>query len=254
MVSREQQAFIFPRFHQLDVVRKLLTQVKEEGVGHNYLIQHSAGSGKSNSIAWLAHQLASFYQDENDTERMFDSIIVVTDRKILDRQLQNTIKQFEQTTGVVNPIDMNSKQLKAALETGKAIIITTIQKFPVISENMTDLKGQRFAVIVDEAHSSQSGEDSKHMKKVLSVGIEEAEEEDRDDFDLEDEIIREIRSRGPQNHISYFAFTATPKNKTLEMFGRKAENGHYIPFHIYSMRQAIEEHFILDVLKNYTTF
>ncbi len=250
----EYDVFIFPRFHQLDSVRKILDAVRNEGVGHNYLIQHSAGSGKSNSIAWLAHQLASFYQKETDKDRLFDSIIVVTDRKILDTQLQNTIKQFEQTIGVVNPIDMNSAQLKKALQSGKDIVISTIQKFPVISESMTDLKGHKFAVIVDEAHSSQSGESAKHLKKVLSVNLKDAEEEDKEDFDLEDEIIKEIKTRGPQSHISYFAFTATPKNKTLELFGRKNEEGKYVAFHPYSMRQAIEEGFILDVLENYSTF
>ncbi|GBE18452.1 type I restriction enzyme EcoR124II R protein [archaeon BMS3Abin16] len=254
LIEREYENIIFPRFHQLDVVRKILSGVKSEGPGHNYLIQHSAGSGKSNSIAWLSHQLASFYQSPDDKDRLFDSIIVVTDRRILDRQLQNTIKQFEQTTGVVTPIDMDSAQLKKALQTGKDIIITTIQKFPVISESMTDLKGRRFAVIIDEAHSSQSGESSKHLKKTLSASLEEAEDVDTDEFDLEDEINNEIRLRGAQPNISYFAFTATPKNKTLNLFGRKNEFGEYVSFHVYSMRQAIEEGFIRDVLKNYTTF
>jgi type I restriction enzyme R subunit len=252
--EREYEVFIFPRFHQLDSVRKLLRAVKDEGVGHNYLIQHSAGSGKSNSIAWLSHQLASFYQKGSDTERLFDSIIVVTDRRVLDKQLQNTIKQFEQVQGVVRPIEKNSAQLREALEKGKDIIVTTLQKFPVISESMTKLQGKRFVVIIDEAHSSQSGESSKHLKKVLSVNLEQAEEEDRDDFDLEDEIVKEISYRGRQPHISYFAFTATPKGKTLELFGRKNEDGHFTAFHTYSMRQAIEEGFILDVLENYTTF
>jgi len=254
LAEKEYEILIFPRFHQLDSVRKMLEAVREEGMGHNYLIQHSAGSGKSNSIAWLAHQLARFYQNETDQERLFDSIIVVTDRKILDKQLQDTIKQFEQTSGVVNPINMNSGQLKRALESGKDIIISTLQKFPVIAESITELKGQRFAVIIDEAHSSQSGESSTKLKKVLSVNLEEAEEEDREDFDLEDEVNKEIKTRGPQPHISYFAFTATPKNKTLELFGRKNEDGKHVAFHIYSMRQAIEENFILDVLENYTTF
>jgi type I restriction enzyme R subunit len=254
VVEQTHEAFIFPRYHQLDVVRHILAQVRADGVGHNYLVQHSAGSGKSNSIAWLAHQLAGFYQKPGDTERLFDSIIVVTDRRVLDRQLQNTIKQFEQTEGVVKKIDKDSAQLREALETGKAIIVTTLQKFPVISESMTKLKGRRFAVIVDEAHSSQSGESSKHLKKALSVNLEQAEAEDQDEFDLEDEIVQEIHARGRQAHISYFAFTATPKNKTLELFGRKAADGHYVAHHIYSMRQAIEENFILDVLKNYTTF
>lgn len=254
VTEKVSEAFIFPRYHQLDVVRHLLKLVQADGVGKNYLVQHSAGSGKSNSIAWLAHQLASFYQKADDTERLFDSIIVVTDRRLLDRQLQNTIKQFEQTEGVVKKIDENSAQLKAALEAGKAIIITTLQKFPVISASMTDLKGKRFAVIIDEAHSSQSGESAKHLKKTLAVNLEQAEAEDHDDFDLEDEILKEIRTRGKQNHISYFAFTATPKNKTLELFGRKNEEGKPVAHHVYSMRQAIEENFILDVLKNYTTF
>lgn len=254
LVEREYEVFVFPRFHQLDAVRKILDALREEGVGHSYLIQHSAGSGKSNSIAWLSHQLASFYQKETDKERLFDSIIVVTDRRVLDKQLRDNIKQFEQATGVVKAIEKNSAELKKALEDGKDIITTTLQKFPVISEAMTNLKGHRFAVILDEAHSSQSGESAKHLKKVLSVNLEDAEEEDRDEYDIEDEILEEIRLRGRQPHITYFAFTATPKNKTLELFGKKTPDGKFIAFHIYSMRQAIEEGFILDVLKNYTTF
>jgi type I restriction enzyme, R subunit len=254
VVEKTHEAFIFPRFQQLDVTRTLLRLVRQDGVGHNYLVQHSAGSGKSNSIAWLAHQLASYYQNSTDIERLFDSIVVVTDRRVLDRQLQDTIKQFEQTEGVVKKIDKDSAQLKSALETGKSIIITTLQKFPVISTKMTELKGKQFAVIIDEAHSSQSGESAKHLKKTLSVNLEQAEFEDRTEEDIEDKIIAEIKTRGPQNHISYFAFTATPKNKTLELFGRKDENGKFFAHHIYSMRQAIEEGFILDVLKNYTTF
>jgi len=254
LVEREYDVSIFPRFHQLDSVRKILGEVRGDGIGESYLVQHSAGSGKSNSIAWLAHQLASFYQKETDTERMFDSIVVISDRKVIDKQLQDTIKQFEQTTGVVNPIDMNAAQLKQALETGKDIIISTLHKFPVISANMTGLKGKRFAVIIDEAHSSQSGEMTKHLKKTLSVNLEDAEDEDKIEFDLEDEIIKEIQTRGRQPHISYFAFTATPKNKTLELFGHKDDSDNFVAFHVYSMRQAIEEGFILDVLENYTTF
>jgi type I restriction enzyme, R subunit len=254
VVEKTTEAFIFPRYHQLDVVRHILKLVRSDGVGKNYLVQHSAGSGKSNSIAWLAHQLASFYQNPDDTERLFDSIVVVTDRRVLDRQLQNTIKQFEQTEGVVKKIDKDSAQLREALKTGKAIIVTTLQKFPMISSTMTELKGKRFAVIIDEAHSSQSGESAKHLKKTLSVNLEQAEAEDSTGGDLEDEIIREIRARGRQGHISYFAFTATPKNKTLELFGHKDANGQFVAHHVYSMRQAIEENFILDVLRNYTTF
>ncbi len=252
--ERKTETLIFPRYHQLDCVREVLDGVYTDGVGSSYLIQHSAGSGKSNSIAWLAHKLASFYRKDSDKDRLFDSIVVVTDRRILDRQLQNTIKQFEQTRGVVNPIDMNSAQLKKALEAGKDIIISTIQKFPMISETISNLQGHSFAVIVDEAHTSQSGESAKHLKKVLSVNLELAEREDEDDFDLEDEILKEIRSRGKQSHISYFAFTATPKGKTLELFGRKNREGKFQAYHTYTMRQAIEEGFILDVLENYTTY
>ena len=254
VVEKEHEVLIFPRYHQLDCVRQILKDVRTDGVGNNYLVQHSAGSGKSNSIAWLSHRLASFYQHPSDTDRLFDSIVVVTDRRVLDRQLQNTIKQFEQVPGVVKKIDKHSKQLKEALETGKAIIITTIQKFPVISETMEDLKGQRFAVIIDEAHSSQSGESARHLRETLSANIEAAEAKDQTGDDLEDKIIQDIRNRGPQEHISYFAFTATPKNKTLELFGQKGSDGQFVADHMYSMRQAIEEGFILDVLKNYTTF
>ncbi len=252
--EKEHEAFIFPRYHQLDVTRTLIDCVKTDGVGKSYLVQHSAGSGKSNSIAWLAHQLASFYQKDTDRTRLFDSIVVVTDRKILDRQLQDTIKQFEQVEGVVCKIDVNSTQLRESIEAGRDIIITTLQKFPVISKGITELKGKRFAVIIDEAHSSQSGEGAKHLKKTLSTTIDKAEEEDKEDLDLEDKIIEEIKARGKQPNISYFAFTATPKNKTLELFGRKTPEGAFEAHHIYSMRQAIEERFILDVLDNYTTF
>jgi type I restriction enzyme R subunit len=253
IVTKESETLIFPRYHQLDVVRKLLHAATEERAGHSYLVQHSAGSGKSNSIAWLSHGLRQLYRPGEKT-RLFDTIIVVTDRRVLDQQLQNTVKQFEQTAGTVVPITKTSQQLKEALEKGKDILITTIQKFPVISEAMSELEGNRFAVIVDEAHSGQTGENAKHLKQTLSAHLEDAESEDDLDFDLEDEIVKEIQARGKQTHISYFAFTATPKNKTLELFGRKNEEGSYVPFHTYSMRQAIEERFILDVLENYTTF
>ncbi len=261
-VEETSETLIFPRYHQLDVVRKLLAAARMDGAGNNYLVQHSAGSGKSNSIAWLAHQLANLYQHADDTQRLFDSIIVVTDRRVLDAQLQNTIKQFEQQAGVVVPVEKTSAQLKEALEKGKAIIVTTLQKFPVISQTTADLPGQRFAVIIDEAHSSQSGESAKHLKQALSAqGIptdgangDEDDEQDEAVFDLEDAVVAEIQARGRQAHISYFAFTATPKNKTLELFGHKNSEGKFVAFHVYSMRQAIEERFILDVLENYTTF
>jgi type I restriction enzyme R subunit len=254
VIESTREVFVFPRYHQLDLVRKLLHAVKIDGAGHSYLVQHSAGSGKSYEIAWLCHQLARLYQKDTDKERLFDSIIVVTDRRVLDKQLRDNIKQFEQTPGVVKAVEKNSDELRQALEDGKDIITTTLQKFPVISDAMTKLQGHRFAVIIDEAHSSQSGESAKHLKKTLSANLEDAEEEDRDEFDPEDAIIKEIRTRGRQSHISYFAFTATPKNKTLELFGRKNAAGKPVAFHIYSMRQAIEEGFILDVLEHYTTF
>jgi type I restriction enzyme R subunit len=253
VVEKESTALIFPRYHQLDVVRRLLAAAGAEGPGRTYLVQHSAGSGKSNSIAWLAHGLRQLHRP--DGSRLFDTVVVVTDRRVLDQQLQGTIKQFERTAGTVVPITETSAQLKTALEQGKDIVVTTLQKFPVISEAVAELGGQRFAVVIDEAHSSQSGESSKHLKKALTASdAPDGEDEDPDAFDLEDEVVAEIRSRGRQPHISYFAFTATPKDKTLELFGRKGEDGEFHPFHTYTMRQAIEEGFILDVLRNYTTY
>ena len=238
---------IFPRYHQLDVIRRLRSTVRQEGVGHNYLIQHTTGSGKSYSIGWLSHLLTSLYQKDGDKKRMFDSILVITDRKVLDKQLQNTISKLEQTKGVVNPVDLDSKQLKEFLESGKDIIITTIQKFPFVSEVISQLKGNTFGVVIDEVHSSQTGETAKHLKKSLSV------DEDEEQTDYEEVIRQEIESRGKQDHISFFGFTGTPKNKTLELFGRRNEDGHFVPFHSYSMKQSIFEGFTLDVLQNYTT-
>ena len=247
VVTKKFDVQIFPRYHQLDVIRNLREKVKEEGVGHNYLIQHTTGSGKSYSIGWLSHTLTSLYQKDGDTKRMFDTILVVTDRKVLDKQLQNTVSKLEQTGGVVNPVDMGSKQLREYLEKGKDIIITTIQKFPFVSEVISELKGHTFGVVIDEVHSSQTGETSKHLKKSLSINEEE-------EIDYEDLIRKEIESRGKQNHISFFGFTGTPKNKTLELFGRKNEDGHFVPFHYYTMKQSIHEGFTLDVLQNYTTY
>ena len=248
---------IFPRYQQLDCVRQLVRHAREYGTGERYLIQHSAGSGKSFTIAWLAHRL-SVLHDQGD-RRVFDSVVVVTDRRVLDRQLHRTIRQFEQTLGVVENIDQTSRQLREALEAGRTIIVTTLQKFPVIAEQMGQLPGQRFAVIVDEAHSSQSGERSKSLKAVLSAGsLEEAEQEEAGaetpEEEIEDRVLEEIRSRGRLPNLSTFAFTATPKPKTLELFGRKRPDGKFEPFHRYSMRQAIEEGFILDVLASYTTY
>jgi type I restriction enzyme R subunit len=245
---------IFPRYHQLDAVRRLVAHARHNGPGNRYLIQHSAGSGKSFSIAWLAHQLSILHNDQD--QRVFDSIIVITDRRVLDRQLQRTVRQFEQTLGVVENIDQTSRQLKQALEDGKTIIVTTLQKFPVIADQMQALAGHRFAVIVDEAHSSQTGESVKSLKSVLAAAsLEEAEEiEGGEPETMEDRIIAEMTKRGRQPNVSMFAFTATPKQKTLEIFGTEQADGSYQPFSLYSMRQAIEEHFIMDVLENYTTY
>ena len=245
---------IFPRYHQLDSVRKMVADAKVSGAGKNYLIQHSAGSGKSNSIAWLSYRLASLHDDKD--QRVFDSVIVVTDRKVLDNQLQDTIYQFEHKMGVVQRIDKNSKQLAEALTSGTNIIITTLQKFPFVIDHIASLPARKYAVIVDEAHSSQGGEASKKMKEVLSAKtLEEAELEERSgEDDAEDEIRKSMLSRGRQSNLSFFAFTATPKFKTLEVFGVKGSDGKPRPFHTYSMKQAIEEGFILDVLKNYITY
>ena len=254
----KREKLIFPRYHQLDAVRKISTNVLEVGAGTNYLIQHSAGSGKSNSIAWLAYRLSSLHNAQDN--RIFDSVIVVTDRKVLDQQLQNTIYQFEHKTGVVQRIDKDSTQLAKALGYGTNIIITTLQKFPFVVDKVGELPDRNYAVIIDEAHSSQGGEASKKMKEVLSAkSLEEAEKEDKSDDYTGDDFVREqiersAKARGQQSNISFFAFTATPKYKTLQVFGHKDSEGKPKPFHLYSMRQAIEEGFILDVLKNYTTY
>lgn len=252
------ERMIFPRFHQLDVVTKLLADVKENGSGKNYLIQHSAGSGKSNSIAWLAHRLSGLHNDKD--EKIFQSVIIVTDRRVLDSQLQNTVYQFDHVEGVVQKIDKNAKQLKEAIEAGTGIIITTLQKFPVIYKEV-NTGSKRFAIIVDEAHSSQTGDAAKKLKRALAdteKALEEMAELEYEDEssrkDDEDKLLDELASQGIHENLSFFAFTATPKDKTLQMFGRRDANGKYHPFHIYSMRQAIEEHFILDVLQNYMTY
>ena len=252
---------IFPRYHQLDVVRKLIDDVRINGSGNNYLIQHSAGSGKSNSIAWTAYRLASLHNDDN--EPIFTSVIIVTDRRNLDAQLQETITGFDHTIGSVCAIDekKSSRDLKNAINAGKRIIVTTLQKFPVIYDEVDDTTNKRFAIIVDEAHSSQTGLSAMKLKTALAdttdalreyAEIEgKAEEELIDD---NDRLINEMISHGKHKNLSFFAFTATPKSVTLEMFGTEYEDGSFHPFHIYSMRQAIEEGFILDVLQNYTTY
>ncbi|EAL5397252.1 type I restriction endonuclease subunit R [Campylobacter upsaliensis] len=251
---KNSKGVIFPRFHQFDVVSRLLKDVKEKGVGQRYLIQHSAGSGKSNSIAWLAHNLVSLHRIENDKEKeVFDSILVVTDRRVLDRQIQENVKSFTQDKNLVESITEGSRQLKAALEEGKKIIVTTIQKFPYIADEITHLQDKSFAIIIDEAHSSQSGKNAEEMGKAIS----NKNDKEMGEMDLEEELIKIIKNKKFQKNASYFAFTATPKPKTLEMFGSACEiNGEkkFIPFHLYSMKQAIEEGFILDVLKGYITY
>lgn len=259
----KKETMIFPRYHQLQAVRKLVAASQHEGPGNNYLIEHSAGSGKTNTIAWLAHRLASLHHLNN--ERVYDSVIVIPDRVVLDKQLQDTIYQFEHKMGVVEKIEENSMQLAKALENSIPIIITTLQKFPFVSKQLIKLaeeKGKsgtgvlptkKFAVVIDEAHSSQGGESATDLKEVLGgdqlikQAKEKAVEEGSDNMD---ELYRSMAKRGKQSNISFFAFTATPKHKTLKVFGNtKGE-----PFHKYTMRQAIEERFIEDVLKNYTTY
>ncbi len=243
--KREQ---IFPRYHQLDVVRKLLKAAGEQGVGRRYLIQHSAGSGKSNSIAWLAHQLIGLRKNENE---VFDSIIVITDRRILDKQIRDTIKQFAQVGATVGPCRTRRGELRKFIESGKKIIISTIQKFPVILDEIgNEHRGRKFAIIIDEAHSSQGGRAAAKLNIALSE-----QGGDEDEETVEDQINRIMEARKMLPNASYFAFTATPKNKTLEIFGEAYEEGGKVkhrPFHSYTMKQAIQEGFILDVLKNYT--
>jgi len=270
VITKKKETMIFPRYHQLDVVRDLIKSAKQKGSGHNYLIQHSAGSGKSNSIAWLAHRLSSLHNDRD--EKVFDTVVVITDRTVLDQQLQNTIYQFEHKQGVVQKIDENTQQLAKALSGGVPIVISTVQKFPFIAQALEtlekkgeqvkiDTSGKRYAVIVDEAHSSQSGETAMELRKVLNQeGIQAALAEqmlDMDDEDLSEEakegLIKEMLKRPRQKNISYFAFTATPKYKTLLVFDEPGKEGK-APFHLYSMKQAIEENFIMDVLEHYTTY
>ena len=245
---------IFPRYHQLTAVRRLVDHAREHGPGQRYLIQHSAGSGKTMTISWLAHQL-SVLHDEQDRP-VFDTIVVVSDRRALDDHLQQAVRDFEKTRGVVEPISEDSQQLKKALETGKPIVVTTLQKFPVIAHQVDDLPGQRFAIIVDEAHSSQAGASTQAMHRALDVGSLEAAAaaEAEEPEDMEDVLVREMALRRRQSHISTFAFTATPKAKTLQLFGTPDDQGRPRPFHLYPMRQAIEEGFILDVLAHYTTY
>ncbi len=281
------ETLVFPRYHQLDAVRKIVATTRQEGTGHNYLIQHSAGSGKTNSISWLSHRLASLHTEHD--EKIFDCVIVITDRRVLDQQLQDAIYQIEHAQGVVKAINEDAKQLAAALIDGTKIVVTTLQKFPFVlrgllyaagaesQEKATDeekqkakaweaaIAARKYAVIVDEAHSSQTGETARELKGILGAAATDSEE---GEADWEDRLNQVMQSRGRQPNLSFFAFTATPKGKTIELFGRMGASGKPRPsfvaldeergkpeaFHIYSMRQAIEENFILDVLTNYTTY
>lgn len=252
--SRTKETLIFPRYHQLDSVRKTLEAVKVEVPGHKYLVQHSAGSGKTNSITWLSHRLASLHDENNNI--IFNGVIVVTDRKVLDQQLQNSIYELEHKIGMVAKIDEDSGQLARELEKGTKIIISTIQKFPFILDKLSGTKDKTYAVVIDEAHSSTSGRSMGALKEALS--LEEAAAiasvEEKEEIDTEDKINKELENFTDTSRVSFFGFTATPKGTTLRVFGRQAEDGKYYPFHIYSMRQAIEEGFILDVLQNYMTY
>ncbi len=254
--KRKDEKLIFPRYHQLETVRKIVTDAQENGSGKNYLIQHSAGSGKSNTIAWVAHRLAELHDAAGSN--VFDGVIVVTDRRVLDRQLSDTVKSFSQVTGLVKHIENGGKELKESLESGVKIITTTLQKFPVIVDAIEKVDGKKFAIIIDEAHSSQSGESAADLRQVLTLdeAEKEMEREEKAFKTIEDEIKERQKARKVSSpNLSYFAFTATPKQKTLELFGTEdVTTGKFGPFSLYSMKQAIEEKFILDVLKNYTTY
>jgi type I restriction enzyme R subunit len=260
---RAVEVVIFPRFHQWDAVLRLEAHAREHGAGLSYLVQHSAGSGKSNTIAWTAHRLSSLH-DARDS-KVFDKVIVITDRVVLDRQLQETIYQFEHVRGVVVNIDRDSAQLAEALVGEQArVIVTTLQKFPFVLDKIAELPARRYAVIVDEAHSSQTGEAAKDLRLALGATDEQeltvAEAEDAGFLaeavdPVEEALAKAVGARGRQANLSFFAFTATPKARTLEMFGTfDPTSGRYQPFHLYSMRQAIEEGFILDVLASYVTY
>jgi type I restriction enzyme, R subunit len=251
---KTKETLIFPRYHQRDSVQKVLAHAKAFGSGQSYLIQHSAGSGKTNSISWLSHRLATLHNDQNNS--VFEGVIVVTDRKVLDKQLQKAIYQLEHKAGMVAKIEEDSAQLAESLNKGTKIIITTIQKFPYILDKLGTLKNKNFAIIIDEAHSSTSGKNMAAL--TTSLTLEEAqkldEEAEANETDAEEKILDEITRVGKQPNISFFAFTATPKGSTLKMFGTEDAEGRPRPFHLYSMKQAIQEGFILDILKNYVTY
>ncbi len=270
----KRETVVFPRYHQLDAVARLVYAARSDGAGHNYLVQHSAGSGKTNSISWLSHRLASLHTASDD--KVFDCVVVITDRRLLDRQLREAIYQIEYAQGVVKAIDTDSQQLAQALADGTMIVITTLQKFSFVMRRLLSMAsaevdspsaaearqaeqwrhqiaGRRYAVIVDEAHWSQRGESAREMKAVLGSGSQAARADALDTEDAgywEDSLNAMVESRGAQPNLSFFAFTATPKAKTIELFGRVGASGKPEPFNVYSMRQAIEDWFILYVLSN----
>ena len=258
--DKKAKRLIFPRYHQLDVVRRLVADVREHGAGRNYLIQHSAGSGKSNSIAWTAYRLASLHDELN--RAIFASVVIVTDRTVLDRQLQDTISGLDHTLGTVETIGdgKSSRDLRDAINNGCRIIVTTLQKFLVIYDEVESTAGKNFAVIVDEAHSSQTGSSAIKLKTALADTeaalreYAEIEGKAEDEIDRNDKLVQEMLVHGRHKNLSFFAFTAMPKGQTLELFGTEQEDGSFRPFHVYSMRQAIEEGFIMDVLQNYMTY
>ena len=266
----KRETMVFPRYHQLDAVKGLIDAARTDGPGRNYLIQHSAGSGKTNSISWLAHRLASLHTASD--EKVFDCVVVISDRRVLDHQLQDAVYQIEHAQGVVKAIDQDSQQLAKALVDETKVVITTLQKFPFIMSGLLRMAGaeldeepseaereqpaawskaiaaRRYAILVDEAHSSQTGESARELKAVLGSRAQEAA------GDWEDGLNAVVESRGRQPNLSFFAFTATPKGKTIELFGKQGASGKPEPFHVYSMRQAIEEEFILDVLRHYIDY
>ncbi|MDA8706880.1 type I restriction endonuclease [Cyclobacteriaceae bacterium] len=249
VIEKKKPILIFPRYHQLEVIRKLKHQVLDDGIGTNYLVQHTTGSGKSYSIGWLSFMLTNLFKNDGK-DRLFDSIIIITDRKVLDKQLQDTVTSLQQVQGVVQQIDKNSEQLKESLTSGKNIIVTTIQKFSVVVNRMKELNGMSFGVIVDEVHSSQGGKGTKNLNKTLSLNLDEIQGMVNDEIS---KIRSEMKSRQKQNHISFFGFTGTPKPQTLEVFGTPEEGTtKKRPFHTYTMRQSIGEGFTLDVLKSFT--
>lgn len=247
VIDVQKELLIFPRYHQLEVLRKISNQLRSEGVGNNFLIQHTTGSGKSYEIGWLSHLLSSFYKNPEDEKGLFDTVLVITDRKNLDKQIREVVESLQETAGVVETVTKDSKQLKKFIEESRKIITTTIQKFPVISKQISKQKNKKFAVVIDEVHSSQMGKSSQELRRAIS-------DIDNNEDNQESEIISEIKKRGKLQNVSFFGFTGTPKPETLEVFGRKNDDGMKEPFHVYSMERSIHENFTLNVLDGYVSY